>query len=94
MGSSVSRSRWANVLGFASVQTTAVGVALATEGGPGSIGSAKNWNCTVTQECSSVSPNHITCYGTDEGCCVGKGAAASVACKANGTCTNPDELCQ
>ncbi|MCC6228988.1 MAG: hypothetical protein IT432_07160 [Phycisphaerales bacterium] len=94
MGSSVSRSKWANVLGFASVLTTAVGVALAADSGPGSTTPQKNWNCSVTRECASKTPNHITCNGTDDGCCVGKGAAAAVACKANGTCTNPDELCQ
>ena len=67
MGSSVSRSRWANVLGFASVLTTAVGVAMAVDGGPGS-GNPRQWDCTGAG-CTTPPNDYRSCTASQEACC-------------------------
>lgn len=87
---SASRSGWANVLAFASVLTTVVGVAMAVDGGPG--GSApKWWDCSTTQHCSAK-PKKWCAAGT-EGCCQGTGAAAAINCVPSNTCNTPDQWC-
>jgi len=92
MGSVVSRSKRVNLLGFASVLTTAVGLAMGWDGGPVG-GAPKTWNCSTTQHCASLVPNKKVCLAGFDGCCQGTGAAAAINCVTTNTCNNPDEMC-